>query len=354
MDVYARELGNALRQIGQNEVRVSDYRPHIPTWAQRVRSLPIVRGVARHITRYGVYQWDAWGRNADVNHIVDHGYGHLAFGLDPRRTVVTFHDAMLLKLQARELPTDHYPWITMLGHRMSLKAMANVAHIIVDSESSKSDLLQFTSYPSERVRVVPLGVSAAFRLGNRGVGQGREGQPPVIVHVGHCGAYKNIETILRAVPVVSRRIGRAVVFRKVGGAFSSRQCDLIRSLGIQQQVQHLGAISESALSEVYSQADVLLMPSLHEGFGLPVLEAMACGTPVVASNRGSLPEVVGDAGVLVEPTDHEVVGEAVSRVLTDPNLRAEITQRGLERVREFTWHRTAVETLKVYREVHSR
>jgi glycosyltransferase involved in cell wall biosynthesis len=93
------------------------------------------------------------------------------------------------------------------------------------------------------------------------------------------------------------------------------------------------------------------MPSLHEGFGLPALEAMASGVPVVASNRGSLPEVVGDAGLLVEPEDLEAISEAVVRALTDPILRSDLIARGLERARQFTWERTAKATFDVYRAV---
>jgi glycosyltransferase involved in cell wall biosynthesis len=94
------------------------------------------------------------------------------------------------------------------------------------------------------------------------------------------------------------------------------------------------------------------MPSLHEGFGLPALEAMACGTPVIASNQGSLPEVVGEAGLLVEPNDVEQIAAAAERLLTDAELRADLRKKGLERARTFTWERTARETLAVYRQVY--
>jgi glycosyltransferase involved in cell wall biosynthesis len=95
------------------------------------------------------------------------------------------------------------------------------------------------------------------------------------------------------------------------------------------------------------------MPSFDEGFGLPALEAMACGTPVVASDRGSLPEVVGDAGLLIPPDDIEALTGAVERVLTDRALAADLRRRGLERARVFTWERTARSTLEVYREIHA-
>jgi glycosyltransferase involved in cell wall biosynthesis len=105
------------------------------------------------------------------------------------------------------------------------------------------------------------------------------------------------------------------------------------------------------LVAAYGQADVLVMPSWYEGFGLPVLEAMACGLPVVAANRASLPEVVGDAGLLVEPDDLDGIAGAVTRIVADPALRADLRQRGLKRASEFTWERTAERTLAVYHAV---
>ncbi|MBI4242393.1 MAG: glycosyltransferase family 4 protein [Candidatus Rokubacteria bacterium] len=298
----------------------------------------------------------ARGRDAEVNHIVDHGYGHLAYSLDPRRTAVTFHDAMLLKLKARELPINSYPWFTMLGHRLSLGAIARVSRVITPSESARRDLLRLTRCRPERVRVVPLGVSGHFRppaapCPDRA--PGAAGRPARILHVGHCGPYKNIETILRTIPAIARRLGERVLFTKVGDPFTRPQRALIARLGIDGQVEHLGKVPLERLPQVYAGADLLLMPSFDEGFGLPALEAMACGTPVVVSDRGSLPEVVGDAGLLIPPDDIEALAGAVERVLTDRALTADLRGRGLERARAFTWERTARATLEVYREIHA-
>jgi len=110
----------------------------------------------------------------------------------------------------------------------------------------------------------------------------------------------------------------------------------------------LGRVTDSDLIGLYNLADVFVFPSLYEGFGFPPLEAMACGTPVVASNAASLPEVVGDAGLLVDPRDPEVMAEAIHRVLQDRDLAEELRRRGLERAQQFTWERAARETLAVY------
>jgi glycosyltransferase involved in cell wall biosynthesis len=311
--------------------------------------------VAGYVDRYVIGQWRARGQDADVNHIIEHGYSHLAFSLNPQRTVVTFHDAMLSKLQARELPVDAYSRPTMLGNRLRLAAIRRVAAVITDSESSRNDILRFTDYDPSRVYLIPLGVSERFRpLDGKdgGCGERPDSRPIRILHVGHCGVYKNIEGILRSIPLLVARLGPQVVFVKAGGPFTRSQLALIDRLGIEQHVQHLGMVPAADLPGVYAGADLLLMPSLHEGFGLPALEAMACGTPVIASNQGSLPEVVGEAGLLVEPNDVEQIAAAAERLLTDAELRAELCKRGLERACTFTWERTARETLAVYRSVY--
>jgi len=353
-EVYAGELVEGLRRIGNGRVEVSHW-----TASGRLRraagSVQALARVAGCIDRYVIGQWQARGHDADVNHIIEHGYGHLAFSLNPRRTVVTFHDAIVSKLQARELPVDAYPRLAMLGVRVSQAGIRRVAAVITVSESSRRDLLRFTDFKPSRVHVIPEGVSERFRPPDSQDGdhpKWAEGRRPRILHVGHCGVYKNIEGILRSIALLVRRLGPQVLFVKVGGPFTQSQLALIARLGLERHVQHLGRVPAKDLPGVYADADLVLMPSLHEGFGLPVLEAMACGTPVIASNQGSLPEVVGDAGLLVEPTDVEAIAAAAERLLTDAELRADLRMRGLERARTFTWERTARETLAVYEKVH--
>jgi glycosyltransferase involved in cell wall biosynthesis len=306
----------------------------------------------RYAQRYLAYQWSVRDGDGTIDHIVDHGYGHLAFSLDGRRTVVTVHDTILLKLAAGELPGPRPGW-TILGHRLSLRGIRRAARVLTDSEATRKDFLRFTGSDPARVVTVPLGISPHFQPGpDRGPDpDGVATRPLRILHVGHTGFYKNIEGILRAIPPISRTVGRPVVFVKAGTPFTAGQRQLIGELGIGTQVEHLGMVPEAQLPGVYREADLLLMPSWHEGFGLPALEAMACGTPVVVSDRGSLPEVVGEAGLIVNPQDDVQLVYGVVRALTDGRLRAELRQRGVDRVRSFTWDRTARQTLAHYRAV---
>jgi glycosyltransferase involved in cell wall biosynthesis len=127
----------------------------------------------------------------------------------------------------------------------------------------------------------------------------------------------------------------------------------IAELHLSGSVMPIGAVAEPDLPALYSAARLYVFPSLFEGFGLPILEAMACGTPVVSSNATSLPEVAGDAACLVDPLDEDQLAEAMYRALTDEPLHASLRKRGLERAREFSWERTARGTVDVYRRVLS-
>jgi glycosyltransferase involved in cell wall biosynthesis len=353
-EVYAHELGQALRALPEAAADITDF-PAL-AGAGSAGHGPISGPVRRYADRYLHYQWQARRRSADVNHIVDHGYGHLAFSLDPRRTVVTFHDALLLKLAARELPVSSLPRLTIAGQRLSLRAIRRCAQVITGSDSARRDFLRFVPYDPARVTTIYYGVADLFSSGRADRSGDRLGEvgerAPRLLHVGHCGFNKNIEGILQALPGISRAVGRPALFVKVGGPFSARQIALIRKLGLDAQIQHLGHVPRAQLPGLYADADVLLMPSLHEGFGLPVLEAMACGTPVVASRAGGLPEVAGDAALLVEVQDPAGLVDATVRVLTDATLRADLQRRGVERARLFTWRETALRTWRVYERVY--
>lgn len=342
MDIYADNL-KAMLQVQPAAPTVESF----PAVAQRAKSR-----LARYLDRYVVYQGEAWAKKADVHHILDHSYGHLGFGLDPRRTVVTFHDAILLKIHAGELPDDGVPRTAYYGHLLSLVAIRRAARVITDSASAACELLRFVDYPSERVRVIPHGVSRAFLEYTNRRPRRRAG-PVRILHVGRCHAQKNVEALLQALPQIRDLLGRPVVLVKVGGVFTAAQERLIASLCLEGSIERLPQMPHSDLPRQYAGCDLIVVPSLDEGFGLPALEAMAVGTPVIAANRGALPEVVGDAGILVDPPEAGVFAGMVARALADPPLLAEMSRRGRERARNFTWERTAAETLAVYREVQA-
>jgi glycosyltransferase involved in cell wall biosynthesis len=203
--------------------------------------------------------------------------------------------------------------------------------------------------------VVPLAVSPDFRPQppEKGIAIRRRyapGKERLLLHVGHTQPRKNLPTLLRAL-VLLRQQGTQVILAQIGGQPDASQRELIQELGLERAVHFVGPLPDKDLVTLYGVAEVFVFPSFYEGFGLPPLEAMACGVPVVCSNVASLPEVVGDAALAVDPHDVQALAEAIERVLADPALAAELRQRGLERARQFTWERTAQATLAVYREI---
>lgn len=322
-----------------------------------------------YYTRYFYYPLKARGQQGDVNHIVDHSYGHLVYALDPKRTVVTCHDLNPLKHEES--------WLNRWLFKFSLGGLKRAARIISDSEATKKDLIKFLEITPDKIKVIPLGVEEKFRvIDNQGeldrvrrkfnIPHDRK----VLMHVGGSAYNKNIEGVLRALsaltrkqfidsPKANRRLRinstfQQLSFVKIGSDFTEIQKGLIRELDIEDRVKYLGQVSEEDLIALYNIADVFVFPSFYEGFGLPVLEAMACGTPVVTAKLSSLPKVVGEAAILVDPYNSTEIALAISKVLHyDTAQYHSLVQKGLERAKRFSWQKTAEETLKVYEEVSS-
>jgi glycosyltransferase involved in cell wall biosynthesis len=175
---------------------------------------------------------------------------------------------------------------------------------------------------------------------------------PYVLYVGALEPRKNIPGLLRA--FVRLRADFPDLTLALGGSPRWKFAEIPRALeelALEPVVRFTGYIADSDLPALYSAAAAFCFPSFYEGFGLPVLEAMACGTPVVCSNTSSLPEVAGDAALLVEPRDEVALTEAIARVLTDEALAEDLRERGLKRAASFSWDRTAELTLAVYRSV---
>ncbi|MGH7787018.1 MAG: glycosyltransferase family 4 protein, partial [Candidatus Binatia bacterium] len=173
--------------------------------------------------------------------------------------------------------------------------------------------------------------------------------PGYIMHLGTREPRKNLPRLVRAYA----RLGAAAPPLVLAGATGwgvDELPALLDGLGLRARVHLLGSVSTADLPALYSGAALFAYPSLYEGFGLPVLEAMACGTPVVSANVASLPEVAGDAALLVDPHDETALADAIGRVLREPALHADLRARGLARARTFTWQRCAAQTMAVYEE----
>jgi len=275
------------------------------------------------------------------------------FGAGGARTVVTVHDVFAWSLPGTSTLLD-----TLIYRHWLPRVLPRVDAIITDSAISKMDIARYLDIGADRIRVVELGVSSRCRpSGSSEQARVREqhGLPPCyVLSVGSIEPRKNLDRLLRAYHQLWQAgEHRALVVVGAERWRHSGIMQIVKELDLEQRVTFTGHVSDEDLPGVYSAADLFVFPSLYEGFGLPPLEAMACGTPVVCSNTSSLPEVVGDAAITVDPYDVEALAEAMRRVLSDADLANDLRQRGLERAAGFTWERTAKETVEVYREVLS-
>lgn len=230
--------------------------------------------------------------------------------------------------------------------------------VIAISEQTKRDLVVLLDVPPERIAVVPLGVDACFRPVTDAAAlaavRTRLGvTAPFILSVGTLEPRKNLTTLVAAFARLkrSRRWPHRLVLAGRPGWLYEDVFRAVERLRLRDEVVFAGYVAETDLPALYSAADAFAYPSLYEGFGLPPLEALACGTPVVCAAAGSLPEVVGDAALLVPPEDEAALAAALERLLEDRALRATLQQRGRERAAQFTWAACAARTRELYRRV---
>jgi glycosyltransferase involved in cell wall biosynthesis len=267
------------------------------------------------------------------------------------RSIITIHDLNFI----------HYPqFLTRDSARyygQIDRAVKRADHIVTDSDWTRHDVIDHLGVRAERVTTVHLAPGPVFRLitDRHEVQRAarRHGLPQdFLIFVGTLEPRKNVPTLLKAFRQLWERglsVHLAIVGRK-GWLYEKIFCTLTE-LGLADSVHFLEHVSDEDLARLYNAARCLVLPSYYEGFGLPPLEAMACGTPVVVSNRSSLPEVVGDAGLLIDPDRPEELSEALARLLEDSALSKSLRQRGLERASEFSWDRAAQETFAVYDKV---
>lgn len=272
-----------------------------------------------------------------------------------RRSIVTIHDLAFL----------HYPQFLTEDSRRFYNGQIEAAvrradRIIAVSEATRQDVVNLLDVPKEKVRVVLEGVAPNFHplppYDQNPALEKYQLTAGYILFVSTIEPRKNVEGLLRAYAKLRAELAGTPPLVIAGGEgwLSEDVYDLAGDLGVDDCVRWLGRTSYDVLPALYAAASVFCLPSHYEGFGLPALEAMACGTPVVVSDRASLPEVVDEAGLLVNPDDTDDIAAALQRVLTDRDLASDLRGKGLARARQFTWRKAAEETLEVYEQTLSR
>lgn len=277
-----------------------------------------------------------------------HGIDHNMTPLLSCRSVVTVHDLIPLVLRGAYLGPRSRAWLC--AHRI---ACARSDIVIAVSESTRDDLRRLWNMPPERIAVVDEGVSPGYRPAGeeavRAVARKHGIERPYFLYLGGFDPRKNIFNMLLGYK--RYRLGGGTCAMVICGettGYEGEMEDTLAELGLSDEVLLPGFVDDGDLPTLYSGARALVFVSLYEGFGLPVLEAMACGAPVIGANTTSIPSVAGDSAILVDPLDPGAIAGAMARLESEPGTREELSSRGLARAARFTWESAAGRVKEIY------
>ncbi len=277
------------------------------------------------------------------------------FGRKPPKMVFTCHDLVFLRF-----PEHRGPKLSNYYLKRHEIAVERAAKIIVPSQATRKDLRQFFDLPVSKISLIPEAASEKFRpiKDQRIVRQtiSRYFDPKVkyILSVGTLEPRKNLAKLVEAFALLPLNIASQYHLVLAGGkGWNNDELQrTITNFNLKGRVILPGFVKDEDLPYIYNGADVFVYPALYEGFGLPPLEAMACGVPVIASATSSLPEVVGKSGILIDPQDEKSMAEAMKKVILSPKLANNLRQKGRVRAKSYSWAKAAKATLKVFRELH--
>lgn len=288
-------------------------------------------------------------RKKNIKHVTSQDLAYLLKLVKLEKTIVTCFDLIPWVYDNEQLPTS----------KLKMQGLKKADRIITISEYSKKDIVKHLGYPENKISIVYPAVDHDIYY----VKRDREiikklgvlDTHKVILYVGSEQPRKNVPFLLKAISKLKKRIPEIKLLKignsQVPGA-REKLFELIETLGLQEEVIFVGYVSENDITKYYNAADLFVYPSLYEGFGMPPLEAMACGTPVVTSNVTSLPEVVADSAITIDPHDIDAFVDAMYNVLTDEKLRETMISKGLKRAQLFNWERSAEEMRRIYEQLN--
>lgn len=266
----------------------------------------------------------------------------------PCPAVVTIHDLAFLRFP-EQVPVRRQRYLS----RAVREAATRSDQVITVSEATKRDIVELLGADADRVHVTPLGVEPAFHPWDAealdAFRQSHAVERPYLLSVGTLEPRKNIPGLIAAYREVAASVPHDLVLVGAEGWLTEGIHATIQAAGLGNRIKLTGFVPDGDLPGWYGAADAFVFPSLYEGFGLPVLEAMACGTPVVTADNSSLAEVAGDAALLVDASDTAGLAGALLRIVDDESLRTDLRARGLARSATYAWQRTAAQTAAVYR-----
>ena len=349
---YVQMLHAGLRESGVDAVRVAPTLPSLPNASYRLFHW-LGRDLRAFLTYYPF--WSSYPK-ADIYHLTSQTLASLLLFRRPKgRVVVTVHD--IFPYMVYNDPQLGSPYRTEhLFYRLPIPGLKRADHLIANSQYTKQCVVEHLGIAPERITVVylgvdherfrPLSVPAAIRE-TYGLPEGRR----YLIYVGSEDPRKNLATLVRALAELRRELPDVELI-KVGRPHFARErqrlIELATQLGVRTVIHFLEDVPEDDLPLLYNLADLCVMPSLYEGFGFPVLEAMACGTPAVYANAGSLPEIAGNAGVQVSPCDVDAFASTLLALLKSRDTQLLLRQIGQDQAARFTWTATTQSTAAVY------
>lgn len=342
---YTHGLIDAIGRVD----RENRYEILVPHDAHGFRTRP---NVTYRVIRFPFFKrrfWEQMGQVLAGRHDLLHFPYDSRVAWKRAKFVTTIHDVKPLLFEPVRQRTN----LNRVIERMLVRDQwARVDHVLTDSECSRRDIMTHLGVPAERLTVVYPGIDLERFRPTSPDATSIQPERPYVLCVAGADPSKNVGVLIDAFGRLPPAV-RAAHDLVLAGDFRKREDlrDRVARLGIGTNTRFPGIISDERLIDLYRHAAVFVFPSLYEGFGLPVLEAMACGCPVISSDASSLPEVAGNATVLVNATDVDGFSAAMEHVLKDPDFRASLRKRGLDQARKFSWDRTARDTVAVYGKV---
>jgi len=286
----------------------------------------------------------------DLYHITNQNMSFMNHYKNIGTNIITVHDLIYLTS-----PTN---FMEKAFNKLVYKGLKTSDFLISISNSTKHDLIEYFNIPKEKIKVIPHGVDHdVFKpltqseikdiYTKYNIDKGYQ----YILHIGSSLPRKNLYVLIMSIYKLIKKFNMKNIKLLKINHVDKNSIELVKRLRLERFIKIIEYVPEEDLPKIYNLADVFVFPSTYEGFGFPPLEAMACGTPVITSNTSSLPEVVGDAGIMLDPNDVDSFARAIYRVLTNEDLREDMIERGLKRAKKFSWERCAKETLDVYKEV---
>lgn len=338
--VYEQEIQKRLKSVKLNLIE------YVPSKIN-IKGVSFISRAAKRFLWFP-HQLKKRVKKDKITHLTSEDFAYLLNFIKFKKVIITCHDLI--------------PWVynkeRSLFLRLNMRGLKKADRIITVSNFSKNDLVKYLKYPTDKIDVITDAVDHSRYYQKRNKEILKKYNIPenekVILFVGSEQKRQNLPFLIESFYEL-KKIMPEVKLLKIGNpqAPGKRKelLNLIKNLGLEKEVIFTGFAKEEDLPKFYNAADLFVYPCLYAGFGIPPLEAMACGTPVIASNLTSLPEVIGNAGTIINPFDKNQLVEAMYEVLTNKDLRENLINRGLERAKIFSWERAAKETLMIYEKV---